>query len=508
MYRLTQQTSSMGQLVVMVPPIAQSLLTAVGMLIVAALLDWQLALLAAVMIPLVMYSARYYAQRILPRLYEVRQLEMGSQSIMYEGLAMIRVIMAFGRERDQVARWRDQALQANEARIRLTLRQSLFSVAVALITGIGTALVLGIGAAAVLDHRLNVGELVVLLGYVGSIYQPVQQLSSTFGSLQQQLVNLESALEVLDLDPAVVDAPDARELSTVAGRLTFDHVNFTYGGGEGAVVPGEVRSSVPRATELLSDPRLDGLRKKARELGIDPARRLADYPGALIDVTFEAQAGQHVAIIGPTGAGKTTILSLIMRFYDPEQGAVSLDGVDLRQIRLRSLRGQIALVLQEPMLFAGTIGENILYGKPDAEGEQVIEAAKAANVHDFIIALPDGYDTMIGERGSQISQGERQRISIARAFLKDAPILLARRAHRLDRCPDRGRDPRRSGAADGGKTTFIVAHRLSTVRRADHILVVDRGRVVQHGTHLSWHPRRGCTGSCTSSSSVQGPSMS
>ena len=484
MYKLTQQTSAIGQIVITVPPIAQSLLTAVGMLAVALLIDWQLALVAAVMIPLVVYSTRYYGQRILPRLYEVRQLEMGSQSIMYEGLAMIRVIMSFGREGDQVARWREQAWQANEARIRITLRQTLFGVAVALITGIGTALVLGIGAASVLDHRLNVGELVVLLGYVGSIYQPVQQLSSTFAALQQQLVNLESALEILDLEPDVIDSPQARELSTVAGRITFDHVNFTYGSGEGAGGPGK-RSlgRAPYAMKLLSDPALAGLRSKAGELGIDPERRLVDQPATLIDVTFEAQPGQHVAIIGPTGAGKTTILSLVTRFYDPDRGAVLLDGLDLRQIRLRSLREHIALVLQEPMLFAGTIGENILYGKPGADQAEVIAAAKAANVDDFISSLPDGYDTVIGERGSQVSQGERQRISIARAFLKDAPILL------LDE-PTSSIDAQTEAAILAalerlmvGRTTFTVAHRLSTVRSADHVLVVDRGRLVQQGTH-------------------------
>jgi ATP-binding cassette, subfamily B, bacterial len=492
MYKLSQQTGSIGQIVVTVPPIVQSLLTAIGMLTVALLLDWQLALLAAAMIPLVAYSTRYYAQRILPRLYEVRQLEMGSQSIMYEGLSMIKVIMAFGREGDQLARWREQARLANEARIRITLRQTLFGVVVGLITGIGTALVLGIGAAAVLDHRLNVGELVVLLGYVGSIYQPVQQLSSTFGALQQQLVNLESALEVLDLEPAVVDAPRARALPSTSGAVRFDRVSFTYGTGEGAEGPSERRlSRVSGAGALLSDPQLEELRRKARELGIDPARRELAPAATLVDVTFEVKPGQQLAIIGPTGAGKTTILSLIMRFYDPDHGAVLLDGLDLRQIRLGSLREHVAIVPQEPMLFAGTIGENIGYAKPDAGQELVIQAAKAANVHDFISSLPSGYDTVIGERGSQISQGERQRISIARAFLKDAPILL------LDEPTSSVDAQTEAGILAGlerlmvGRTTFTVAHRLSTVRRADHILVVDRGRVVQQGTHRELESQEG-----------------
>ena len=496
MYRIGQQTGALGQIVVTIPPIVQMLLTAVGMLVVTALLDWQLALVAVAMIPLVIYSTRVYAQRILPRLYEVRQLEMQSTSIMYEGLAMIRVIMSFGREGNQLRRWRQQALSANEARIGLTLRQTLFSVVVDVITAIGSALVLGLGAAAVLSHHLSVGDLVVLLGYVAAIYQPIQQTTSTFGSLQQQFVNLESALELFDLPPAIQDAPDAVELPAVAGRITFENVDFRYeatrGGGDGGDPQAPGGGAAARVGDMLGDPALQVLVTKATEIGLDPRVRLDQEDGdTLVGVSFEAQPGRHVALVGPTGAGKTTILSLIMRFYEPTHGSVLLDGVDLRQVKVASLRDQISIVLQEPVLFAGTIAENILYGKPEATEAELIAATKAANAHDFIVGLPDQYETIVGERGAQISQGERQRISVARAFLRDAPILL------LDE-PTSSIDSQTEAvilAALGrlmeGRTTFTVAHRLSTVRRADLILVVEHGRLVQKGTHSELLARPG-----------------
>ncbi len=495
MYRLGQQTSAIGQIVVAVPPLIQAIVTAMGMFVVALLLDWQLALLAAAMIPLVVYSTRYYARKVEPRLYEVRQLEMGSQSIMYEGLAMIRVILSFGREQTEHRRWREQARRANEARVGVTLRQTLFSVAVTVITATGTALVLGFGAVAVLDHRLSVGDLVVLLGYVAAIYQPIQQVSSTFGMLQQQFVNFESALEILDLEPAVQDPPDAVELPSVAGRITLDRVHFRYGASSRGSAGTNSSASEPTRSRtranarsggfvgMIEEPEIALLLAKARELGLDPMTRLRRRSESLVDISFDAQPGQRIAIVGPTGAGKTTVLSLIMRFYAPTQGVVRLDGVDVRRIKVSSLRQHVSIVLQEPMLFAGTIAENILYGRPAAAYAEVVAAAQAANVHDFISGLPEKYETVIGERGSQISQGERQRISIARAFLKDAPILL------LDE-PTSSIDSQTEmvilAALDRlmeGRTTFTVAHRLSTVRQADRILVLDHGHLVQQGTH-------------------------
>jgi ATP-binding cassette subfamily B protein len=484
MFRLTQQTSSIGLIVVALPPLAQSLLTVVGMFVIAVFVDWQLALISLVVLPLIVGSARYYARQIEPRVYEVQTLEGRSQSIMYEAVAMIRVILAFGRERNQYERWRSQAQLANDARVRLTLRQTLFSLAVAMITAGGTALIIGVGAANVLQGRLTVGELIVLLGYISAIYKPLQHATATFGSLQQQLINFEAALEVLDIDECIKDAPDAVEVGTAKGRIVFDKVHFEYG------QPTEVAGSSllpaglsPSARQYLEDPDIVALCRKARELGLKVESIFARGHVALTDMSFEVQPGQHVAIVGPTGAGKTTLVNLLMRFYDPQRGAVLLDGVDLRRLKVASLREQISVVLQEPMLFADTIGENIRYGRSDATDAEVVAAAKAANVHEFISHLPDEYESIIGERGSQLSGGERQRISVARAFLKDAPILL------LDE-PTSSIDSRTESVVLGalerlmeGRTTFTVAHRLSTIRGANLILVLDHGRLVQQGSH-------------------------
>lgn len=307
-------------------------------------------------------------------------------------------------------------------------------------------------------------------------------------------------MELLDIPPDIEDAPDAVQARDVKGEIEFDDVGFDYGrGGELSVKEsaGEHRQSGiaasmlgpyvhPQARAFLATPGVAALAARARELGL----RIDDSLGArgraaLSDVSFRALAGQHVAVVGPTGAGKTTLVNLMLRFYDSTQGSIRLDGVDIRRFKVTSLRQQMSVVLQEPMLFAGTIGENIRYGRPGASDEEVADAAKSANVHDFISSIPEEYDTLIGERGTQLSGGERQRISVVRAFLKDAPILL------LDE-PTSSIDSRTESIVLAalerlmeGRTTFTVAHRLSTVRQANLILVLDHGRLVGQGNHDS-----------------------
>ena len=437
MNQINVQASAMGTILLAFPQIVQAFLTLAGMFVVAALIDWQVAVLSLIALPIIWWSLTVYGRHIVPRLKRVNQLEWRSLSIVHEAMSMLRVIVSFGRQDYEYGRFRSQGERAVDARVDVTVRQTMFSLGVSTATAFGNAIVMGVGAWSVLHGRLSVGELLVLMAYVNAVYQPLEEISNTAGDLNDHFIQFNSSLDLLDVDPEVKDAPDAVTLPRVAGRVAFEHVGFAYQGRN----------------------------------------------AALTDVSFGAEPGQRVAIVGPTGAGKTTLISLLIRFYDPRSGRITLDGVDIRKLRLDSLREQIAVVLQEPLLFTGTIAENIRYGRLDATMDDVIGASQAAGAHDFVERLPQGYETELGERGAQLSGGERQRISIARAFVKDAPILI------LDE-PTSSIDSRTEGLIlDAlqelmeGRTSFLISHRLSAVRDADLILVVQDGRVVESGTH-------------------------
>jgi ATP-binding cassette, subfamily B, bacterial len=437
MSQINYESEAAGTLLMSILPLAQSAITLLGMFWIAFTLDPLLALLSLTVVPFIYYSVGFYSARIVPRLQHVRGLEWEAFSIIFEAMQMLRVVVAFGREGHEFRRFRNQGETAVDARVKLTVRQTLFSLAVNTLTAAGTALVLGFGALHVLHHRLTVGELLVLLAYIAAVYKPLETLSSTMGSLQQQLVMVQGAFMLLDSEPEIRDAPDAIEAREVRGAVEFGEVSFAY--------PGRDQT--------------------------------------LADISFRVEPGGCVALVGPTGAGKTTLVSLLMRFYDPQAGRILLDGVDTRQLQVESLREQISVVLQIPQLFSGTIAENIRYGRLDASADEIVAAAQAANAHEFIAALPEGYETKLGEGGAQLSGGERQRICVARAFLKDAPVLV------LDE-PTSAIDSKTEGvildALDQlvvGRTTFMIAHRLSTVRHADLIVVLDQGRVVEQGTH-------------------------
>jgi ABC-type multidrug transport system fused ATPase/permease subunit len=437
MARINYEAAALGNVVMAVPPLLQSALTLIGMFVVAILLDPVLAAAAAGIVPVIYWSLGLYAKHIVPRLRTVQGLEWQSLSIVNEAMSMLRVIVSFRRERHEHDKFRRQGQQAVDARVDLTLRQTFFSLGVKTTTALATALVFGFGAWRVMHGDLRTGELLVLMYYIGQVYQPLEALSGTFAMLNEELIKLRGSMLLLDQDPEVEERPGAVALGPLRGEVAFDGVRFAY-----------------------------------------PGRR-----GTLVDVGFHVEPGQRVAIVGPTGAGKTTLMSLLMRFYDPHGGRILLDGHDIRDVTLDSLREQIGVVLQDPMLFSGTIAENIRYGRLDAAPADVIEAARAANAHDFVMRLPDGYDTHLGERGAQLSGGERQRICVARAFLKDAPVLI------LDE-PTSSIDSRTEAVIIQslqrlmeGRTTFMIAHRLSTVRRADLIVVIDHGRVVEQGSH-------------------------
>ncbi|MDP9271058.1 MAG: ABC transporter ATP-binding protein/permease, partial [Chloroflexota bacterium] len=437
MYRINNQAAAMGQVVVGLPVVAQSLLTVIGMAYISVRINPLLALLALGTTPFVVYSTTFYTNRIEPRLYRVRGLGALNLAIVYEAMSMIRVVLAFGTQRREYRRFREQGENWADELVGLTVRQTAFKLAVQLITSGGTAAVIGVGAYQAVNGQITAGELIVILSYINQIYQPLEELTNTITSFQQWFINLLMSFDLMDMKPDVKQKSDAQPLERARGEIELDGVGFGYEG----------------------------------------------RPGVLKDISIRVPPGRAVAIVGPTGAGKSTLVSLLPRFYEAIEGSVRIDGHDIRDLKLADVRSQFSIVLQEPLLFSGAIATNIRYGKPDAPMEEVIEAAKAANAHDFISALPHGYDTLLGERGAMISGGERQRIAVARAFLRDAPILI------LDE-PTSAIDSRTESvildALDRlmqGRTTILIAHRLSTIRSVDEILVMDDGAIVQKGTH-------------------------
>lgn len=444
-FAINFQADNAAGLVMSLQPLAVSLLTVVGMFWITFTINARLAFLSLVVVPFIYYSVDYYVKHIQARLRKVKAMEGESLSIVHEAISMIRVIAAFGREAYQHRKFREHGKRAVDERVKVTVRQTAFSLIVNSTTAVGTALVLGFGVYQILQGKMTGGELLIVISYVASIYTPLEQISTTIGSFQDRFTSLEIAFDLLDKEPEIRDAPNATSIPGVEGRVAFDNVRFSYEG-----------------------------RKQT-----------------LDDISFEAAPGQLIGIVGPTGAGKSTLVSLIPRFYDPREGRILIDGRDIRQITLESLRRQISIVLQDPLLFSGSIEDNIRYGRLGATREEVVAAAKAANAHQFIMRLPEKYQTALGERGAQLSGGERQRISIARALLKDAPILI------LDEptsSVDSGTEKEILDALErlmAGRTAFLIAHRLSTLRDADLILVMVGGQIVGRGTHDELMARKG-----------------
>jgi len=437
-YRVDVDSYSIENLAISgVFPLASSIITLVVMFAVLARLDMSVALLSLTVVPFLFLSLRYYAKSLSQQEEHVKELESSLISRLYEIFSSIRLVKSFAREPLESSRYATAGGATMQARIAVTWKQGLFGLMVATTTILGTALVLIVGGMHVMSGLMTVGSLIVVISYLGAVYGPLSSIAFTTGQLQAAIAGARRVRAMLALEPETNDAPDAIDATSVKGTIVFDHVSFSY----------------PDGTQVLHD------------------------------IAFEAHPGQMVAVVGLTGAGKTTLVSLIPRFYNPTSGQVLIDGVDARKYRIRSLREKIAIVPQDAVLFSGTIADNLRYGKLDATPEEIEAAARAAHAHEFVSRLAKGYDTPVAEAGGGLSGGERQRLSVARAVLKDAPILI------LDE-PTSSLDAISEEIVfsalkrlRAGRTTIVIAHRLSTVRDADAILVLDGGRISAFGRH-------------------------
>jgi ATP-binding cassette, subfamily B, bacterial len=412
-------------------PLVTSILMLGAMIVVTLFLDWQLALIALVVSPFLFLLTLIFRPRLRAGWRKFRASESAAMAVAQETLSASRVVKAFGQENRKSHQLTTHYNESLIAQLRVFTDGAIYSLLVGVVTAIGLAAVLYVGIGHVLDNTLTLGSLLVVNFYVTQLYGPLRNVGQKILDMQQALAGIERYQAVLDEKPDVPEKPNALPLARAKGALAFQNVSFAY---------------------------------------------TKDHP-VLRKVSLDLPAGSCLGVVGPTGSGKTTLSNLLLRFFDPLEGSIMLDGVDLRDYRLTDLRNQFAIVHQDTVLFSTTVAENIRFAKPDATTDEIVAAAKAANAHDFIMNLPDQYNTLVGERGMKLSGGERQRISLARAFLKDAPILI------LDE-PTSALDVNTESAVletirrlMKNKTTLTIGHRASALRNSDLILTLEEGRV-------------------------------
>ena len=413
------------------PPLVTSVFTVVGMILVMLVLDLELALIAMAVAPFMLLFTFVYRQRLRAGWKKVKTSESAAMSGAQESLSASRVVKAFGQEERENEQFFSRYSESARAALKVFVEGGVYNLLMGLVTAVGLAAVLYVGIGHVLSGTLTLGGLLIVNYYLTQIYGPLRDVGKRIIDVQKAFAGMDRFLEILDEEPDVKEAPNALKLARANGRVVFEDVSFSYQQGH----------------------------------------------SVLQNVSFVLEPGSCLGVVGPTGSGKTTLSSLTLRFFDPTQGKITLDGVDLRQYKVADLRNQFAVVLQDTVLFSTTIAENIRFAKPKASMNDIVTAAKAAHVHEFITSLPDGYDTLVGERGMKLSGGERQRVSIARAFLKDAPILI------LDE-PTSALDINTETAIlDSmqdlmrGRTTLMIAHRPSTLRNCDTIVTLENGRI-------------------------------
>ena len=436
--RLTNDIDSLSQLVTEgVTSLVTNSLTFVGAIVFLLILDWRLALATLSIMPLVIGATLVFRTRSARAYALVRERIANVSAHLQESISGVRVLKAFRREAaDRAALDRANAAY-RDVNMRTVVQSGLYFPFVELMSAAGVVIVLWYGGSLVSDQALQIGVLVAFIGYLASFFDPLQQLSQLYNTFQASMAAVQKIFAVLDTEPDMLDAPGAVPLPDVAGELELRDVTFGY----------EATTPVLR------------------------------------DVSFRVPAGRTVALVGATGAGKSTLVKLLARFYDPQQGAVLIDGHDLRDVTARSLREQLAVVPQEAFLFSGSVLDNIRFARPSADAEDVKRVARIVGAHDFVTALPDGYETEVQEGGGGLSTGQRQLISFARALLADPRVLILDEATSSVDAESERRIERAMDVLFSGRTSVIVAHRLSTVRYADEILVVDDGRIVERGTH-------------------------
>jgi ATP-binding cassette subfamily B protein/subfamily B ATP-binding cassette protein MsbA len=446
LYRLTADTFAIQTLTMNgFFPIVSALVMLIGMLAVMLRLDWTLTLIALGIVPVLFVAIVGMSRRMNALATESRVKESALWAVAQRTIGAIRVIQAFTTEEHEHRRFVGSSTESLSANLRLYTFQTLYGALVNVLVAVGTAAVLWFGARHVLAGELSVGEVLVFASYLASLYAPINSLTQTWGLVENARVGAERVFEILETAPDLADGTRPLARGEVHGAVTFDDVHFAY----------------------------------------EPGRPV------LRGIDLHVRAGELVAIVGATGAGKTTLVSLVPRFYDPAVGRVLLDGIDVREFRLAALRQQVAMVLQPPLVFPTTLRENVAYGRPDASPADIEEAVRLAQLTGFVERLPAGLETVVGEAGTTLSAGEQLRITIARALLRDAPILV------LDE-PTSALDAETEALVmEGlerlmaGRTTFVIAHRLSTVRRADVIVVLEEGRIVEHGTFTELIARGG-----------------